>query len=63
MTTREKAYALLDELSDAELDEIVRRAELLNCRLVTLDARAFAVERSGWDSWLRPLSCRPLPQP
>jgi hypothetical protein len=28
MTTREKAHALLDELSDAELDEIVRLMEV-----------------------------------
>lgn len=28
MTTREKAHALLDELSDAELDEIVRLIEV-----------------------------------
>jgi|GEM_PF-1039285 len=28
MTTREKAHALLDELSDAELDEIVRQLEV-----------------------------------
>lgn len=28
MTTREKAHALLDELSDAELDEIVKLIEV-----------------------------------
>jgi hypothetical protein len=28
MTTREKAHALLDELSDAELDEVVRLIEV-----------------------------------
>jgi hypothetical protein len=28
MTTREKAHALLDEMSDAELDEIVRQLEV-----------------------------------
>jgi hypothetical protein len=28
MTTREKAHALLDELSDAELDEIVKQLEV-----------------------------------
>lgn len=28
MTTREKAHALLDELSDAELDEVVRQLEV-----------------------------------
>jgi hypothetical protein len=27
MTTREKAHALLDELSDSELDEIVQQLE------------------------------------
>lgn len=28
MTTREKAHALLDELSDAELDEVIRQLEV-----------------------------------
>lgn len=28
MTTREKAHALLDELSDAELDEVVKLIEV-----------------------------------
>ena len=28
MTTREKAHALLDELSDTELDEIVKQLEV-----------------------------------
>jgi hypothetical protein len=28
MTTREKAHALLDELSDAELDEVVKQLEV-----------------------------------
>jgi hypothetical protein len=28
MTTREKAHALLDELSDEELDEIIRQLEV-----------------------------------
>jgi hypothetical protein len=28
MTAREKAHALLDELSDAELDEVVRQLEV-----------------------------------
>jgi len=28
MTTREKAHALLDELSDAELDDVVRLIEV-----------------------------------
>jgi hypothetical protein len=28
MTTREKAHALLDELSDAELDQVVRLIEV-----------------------------------
>lgn len=28
MTTREKAHALLDELSDSELDEVVKQLEV-----------------------------------
>ncbi|HVX32901.1 MAG TPA: hypothetical protein VHA80_07145 [Solirubrobacterales bacterium] len=28
MTTREKAHALLDELSEAELDEVVKQLEV-----------------------------------
>lgn len=28
MTTREKAHALLDELSEAELDEVVKQLEI-----------------------------------
>lgn len=30
MTTREKAHALLDELPDAELDEVVKQLEVRN---------------------------------
>jgi hypothetical protein len=48
MTTREKAHALLDELSDAELDEVV---ELLKVRHEASEVPEMAELPESWKTF------------